>query len=307
MKYVITMTDGEYGKPVPMDEFLKDNEDAEGFAEEAMHDWLQGKPYISGGGPAPQFINFLVELPAWAMHYSFDGSDLSSSDLRYSNLSCSNLGGSDLRYSHLRYSDLSGRNLSGRDLSSSDLRYSNLSCSNLSGSDLSCSNLSGSDLSGSDLSGSDLSGSDLRYSNLSGCDLGGCDLGGSDLSGSDLGGCDLSGSINAGLPVARTIIVPEGQIIGWKKLGNGAIAKLSIPADARRSNASGRKCRAEFADVLEIFGAESGMSTNHAPESLRIEYRAGIRVTCNEWDANRFNECSGGIHFYITRTEAEAQ
>jgi hypothetical protein len=36
--------------------------------------------------------------------------------------------------------------------------------------------------------------------------------------------------------------------------------KLRIPAAARRSSATGRKCRAEFAEVLEVIGAEFGVS-----------------------------------------------
>jgi len=28
-------------------------------------------------------------------------------------------------------------------------------------------------------------------------------------------------------------------------------------------------------------------------------------VKCDKWDKERFNECSGGIHFFITREEAE--
>ena len=50
-----------------------------------------------------------------------------------------------------------------------------------------------------------------------------------------------------------TNIVPEGELVGWKKLWEGKIARLRIPAEAKRSNATGRKCRAEFAVVLDIW------------------------------------------------------
>jgi len=29
-------------------------------------------------------------------------------------------------------------------------------------------------------------------------------------------------------------------------------------------------------------------------------------VRCDKWDDDRWNECSGGIHFFLTRAEAEA-
>ena len=141
----------------------------------------------------------------------------------------------------------------------------------------------------------------------SGANLSGVDLSGVDLFGANLSGANLSGAVNAEIIAATTNILPGGDLIGWKKLHNGAIAKLSIPAEARRSNATGRKCRAEFADVLEIIGAEEGRSPNPGKvnESLVLTYRAGQRVTPDQWDENRWNECSHGIHFYIARVEAE--
>ena len=50
---------------------------------------------------------------------------------------------------------------------------------------------------------------------------------------------------------AMSIIAGEGDLIGYKKLAHGAICKIKIPAEAKRSNATGRKCRAEYAIVLE--------------------------------------------------------
>ena len=52
----------------------------------------------------------------------------------------------------------------------------------------------------------------------------------------------------------QTRILPEGDIIGYKKCRDGVIVKLLIPIKAKRSHAFGRKCRAEYAKVLEIFG-----------------------------------------------------
>ena len=98
-----------------------------------------------------------------------------------------------------------------------------------------------------------------------------------------------------------TRILPEGALIGWKKCGGGVIVKLRIPEEARRSHAWGRKCRAEFADVLEVIGGTKGISLH----DFKTMYRAGERVTANSFDENWQKECTGGIHFYITRIEAE--
>ena len=161
----------------------------------------------------------------------------------------------------------------------------------------------GMDLRHSDLSGSDLSGCDLRRSNLSGCDLSRSDLSGCDLSECDLSGCNLRGCKNIpSIVIAQTCILPEGTLIGWKKCQFNLIVKLQIPAVARRSNATGRKCRAEFVDVLEVIGGKTAISRH----DCKTKYIAGTRVTCHEWCADRWNECAGGIHFFLTREEAEA-
>ena len=148
-----------------------------------------------------------------------------------------------------------------------------------------------------DLSGADLSGAYLR-----GADLSGAYLRGANLRGADLSGADLRGAKDADLAIAVTRILPEGDLIGWKKCRNDVIVKLRIPADARRSHAFGRKCRAEFADVLEVIGAEVGISSHDG----KTEYRTGQRVTPDSFDENWMDECSHGVHFFITRLEAEA-
>lgn len=143
---------------------------------------------------------------------------------------------------------------------------------------------------------------DLRGANLSGANLYGANLYGADLSGADLSDADLSGAKNIpAITLAQTLITPEGDIIGWKKCMNDVIVKLLIPSEAKRHNATGRKCRAQFADVLEVIGSDVGVSQHDG----RTEYRIGQRVTCDNWGEDRFNECSGGIHFFITRAEAE--
>ena len=158
-------------------------------------------------------------------------------------------------------------------------------------------NLSGADLYGADLSGANLSGADLY-----GADLYGADLYGANLSGANLSGANLSRAKNAELVIARTRIIGEGDLIGWKKCANDVIVKLLIPRDAPRSHAFGRKCRAGFADVLEVFGANKGVSLHDGT----TEYVAGARVTAHEWCDDWQQECAGGIHFYISRVEAEA-
>jgi len=142
--------------------------------------------------------------------------------------------------------------------------------------------------------------------NLCGANLRGANLGNANLYGADLYGANLCGAKNAALVWARTVIAPEGDIIGWKSCRNNVLVKLRVPIEAKRSNTTGRKCRAEFVDVLEVIGATEGQSKIPSGGEL-LTYRVGERVQCVEpFDENRWKECSSGIHFYLTREEAEA-
>ncbi len=135
----------------------------------------------------------------------------------------------------------------------------------------------------------------------SGANLSGANLFGAYLFGADLSGADLSGAKEADLVIAQTRILPEGDIIGYKKCRNDVVVKLLIPKEAKRSSAFGRKCRAEYAQVLEIYGASEAISK----EKADFIYRVGETVKPDKWDDNWMEECSHGIHFFITKIEAE--
>ena len=232
---------------------------------------------------------------------NLSGADLRDADLSGATLRCANLSGADLRDADLSGATLRCANLRGANLSDANLSGANLSGADLSGANLRGANLSGADLRGANLSGADLSGANLSGANLSDADLRGATLRCANLRGANLSGANLSDAIGADLAIAQTRIISEGRLIAWKSCEDGVLVKLSIPEEARRSHAFGRKCRAEFADVLEVIGADVGISRH----DNKTEYRAGARVVADSWDDNWMSECSHGIHFFITRIEAE--
>ena len=181
---------------------------------------------------------------------------------------------------------LSGADLSGADLTNANLSYAYLRYANLSRADLSGANLSYANLSGASFSGADLYNANLSYANLSNAIF---------LK------TNFDDAINTEESVKATRVVPEGDIEGWKKCKNGVIVKLRIPAAARRSNAFGRKCRAEYVQVLEVIGSDVGVSF-HDDKTL---YHAGKTVKPDKWCDKFWEECSSGIHFFLTREEAE--
>lgn len=162
---------------------------------------------------------------------------------------------------------------------------------------------------------------DLRYADLRGADLhGAClydaDLSGANLIGANLSGADLHGANLSELTIAQTSILPdEGDIIGWKKAyvdntmpPTPVIVKLLIPSDAKRSNSTGRKCRANTARVLDLQDKQGNSlpsdTTAYSGHDTDFTYKKGETVHVEDFDTNRWNECATGIHFFITRIEA---
>jgi Family of unknown function (DUF5758)/Pentapeptide repeats (8 copies) len=203
----------------------------------------------------------------------------------------------------LREADLHGADLRGAHLCGANLHGADLCGANLRGADLCGANLRGADLRGANLRGADLCGANLRGADLRGAHLCGANLRGANLRGADLHGANLRGAKHAELITAMQSIVPDcGPLFGWKKCRDNVIVKLFIPSKARRSNSTGRKCRAERVKVLEVIGEKCGISLH----DVKVIYRPGEWVHCHKWEENRWVECGGGIHFYITRLEAEA-
>lgn len=216
----------------------------------------------------------------------------------------------------LRYADLRGANLHGACLYDADLRDAYLGCANLHGAYLGGANLHGADLGHADLGGANLSDADLSYADLSYADLSDADLSGVDLRYADLGHADLSDANHVQLSIAKTSILPdEGDIIGWKKAWTDnempptpVIVKLLIPSDAQRSNATGRKCRASKARVLDLQDKQGNSlpsdTTAYSGHDTDFTYKKGETIHVEDFDTNRWKECAPGIHFFITRIEA---
>ena len=130
------------------------------------------------------------------------------------------------------------------------------------------------------------------------------DLSGAYLSGADLSRADLSGANN--IPFIPYACPDTGSFIGYKKASN-RIVVLEILDGARRCSAAGRKCRCDKAKVLEIQNMDGGTASETFVCSDRdnnFVYRIGEIVEVADFDENRWNECTRGIHFFINRQEA---
>ena len=155
-----------------------------------------------------------------------------------------------------------------------------------------CANLRNANLSGADLSYANLISANLRNANLR---------------SASLSGVTLSNIIVNSNTTGYFLACPEkGSFIGFKKV-ESYIIELEIPANAKRSSATTRKCRCEFAKVLSMTnldGSDSGLTEVVNLNYKKTIYKVGEMVYPDSFDENRWNECSNGIHFFITREEA---
>ena len=265
--------------------------------------WLTNKP--NGIRADLKGVNLKgVNLSGADLKYAnLYGANLYDADLYGADLYGANLGCADLRDADLRSADLKGAYLKGANLSGADLRSADLRSANLWDADLRCANLSGANLGCADLRDADLRDVNLRDVNLGCVDLSGADLSGADLSGANLWDADLSCVKNIFFPIA----CPEkGSFIAFKKAGC-YIIELFIPSNAKRCSATSRKCRCSKAKVISITtlsGDKTNITEVHSNYDPNFIYKLGEYVEVKNFDDNRWNECSTGIYFFITRQEA---
>ena len=153
----------------------------------------------------------------------------------------------------------------------------------------------------------------LMAANLMAADLKSADLKSADLKAADLKSANLRYAKNVDLYRLHdhVSILPEGELIGWKKTisskGEPILVKLRIPVDARRSNAAGRKCRCDKAIILsqEHVDGKRFRGMSHSQYDSEFAYTTGETLTITDFDEDVWEECAKGIHFFITRSEAE--
>jgi len=159
--------------------------------------------------------------------------------------------------------------------------------------------LRNANLKGADLVGANLFGALLINANLKGADLVGANLFGADLSEANLAYVRVDDNTQGYFLACPS----HGAFTAFKKAG-GYIVVLWIPEDAKRSSATTYKCRCDKAKVLRIENLDGTptkidrVSSNYDKDFI---YKVGETVSVENFDDNRWNECSTGIHFFIDR------
>ncbi len=110
----------------------------------------------------------------------------------------------------------------------------------------------------------------------------------------------------------------EGSFVAYKsaevwevggKIPLDVLVTLEVPEDAKRSSAFTNKCRCSKARVLSINGlrypnTRSKYDQAYSNYHLHLKYKKGEMIYPDKFDENRWNECSNGIHFFMTKEEA---
>ena len=224
--------------------------------------------------------------------------------------------------------NLSGTNLSKAFLFLADFSSANLEHANLSGAYLHHAKFYNASLLEADLDNADcqsarfdyaaIKHASLRDADLREAAFGNADLLGADIKRAVLTDADFRGAFN--VPYIPFVCPETGEFIAWKKcvyygafktnpwMWQHVIVKLLIPADAKRSSATGRKCRADKAKVLAfetMHGEPMDVPEVWSMHDGRFPYRIGEMVTpLNRFWEDRFEECASGIHFFVNRQEA---
>jgi len=112
---------------------------------------------------------------------------------------------------------------------------------------------------------------------------------------------NLRGAYLRGAYLPSFQIPQHGELRVYKKV-QGKLVHLKIPAWAKRTALLvGRKCRASAAVVLAIEGDIPVQTT----QGGGLFYVIGKTVYPDTYDPDIRVECSHGIHFFLTRDEAE--
>lgn len=121
--------------------------------------------------------------------------------------------------------------------------------------------------------------------------------------------CDLYLATN--VPFIPFACPVKGSFTGFKQAlsmdGSYVVVELRIPASAKRSSATGRKCRCNKAKVVAIYDCHGNkLKETKAKSTYDTDfiYKVGKTVEVDNFCTDRFAECAPGIHFFITFEEA---
>lgn len=221
------------------------------------------------------------------------------------------LEGVNFQRAKLQQANFRGADLRGANFFKADLREANFQGANLCKTNFQQANLWEANFQRANLYGASLWEADLWEANFQDANFQEANLQGASFEGAHLYRANLWEAHNIPDYIYPICCPEKGSFIGFKKALEvdkyaQVIVELEIPADAKRSSATSRKCRCDKAKVLSITDLSGVAEFQQAFSRYdnNFIYEVGKTVVVDDFDDDRWNECSTGIHFFITRNEA---
>lgn len=241
-------------------------------------------------------------------HIDFSDTNLAHANLSWSNFSDSVFENTDLCNADLSNAILRGAKFINAQCKSLRCEWSDLSFASINHSDFACSTLAFANFSDSKINDANFQHANLRHANFDYVTFfNNIDITGAKLEYANFTCCDLS---SAGL-IGDLIEYRKGKvltepIIGYKKCLTDdklyTIVTLEIPRGAIVFSINGNSCRTNKVKVIDIADGYKRAYSEHAEH---FSYYIGDEINIYDFDLQYNNECSSGIHFFMTREEAE--
>lgn len=200
--------------------------------------------------------------------------------------------------------DLTGTDLSNIDFTLSSFENVKLDQVNFKGSSVENALFDGCSMEGADFENANMKTASFRFCNMKNCNIKGANLYGAVLENADL--TDIKSDENT--QWFRLHCPEKGAFLGYKKCVNNRMVQLLIPADALRTSATLPSCRCSKAKVLTIksFDFKENFDEAWSLVDENFEYKRGEWVEVKDFNKDRWMDSTTGIHFWMTREEAEA-
>lgn len=199
--------------------------------------------------------------------------------------------------------------LTGMDLSNIDFTLSSFQNTVLDRVNFENSNVENTLFDGCPMKSAVFKNAWMRTASFRYCDMRSCNIEGANLFGAVLEHANLEGIIsNEDTQWFRLHCPEKGAFLAYKKCVNDRMVQLLVPADAKRTSATMPSCRCSKAKVLTIKSFDYNQNFEEAWSLVdeNFVYRKGQWVEVKDFNENRWQDSTTGIHFWLTRAEAQA-
>ena len=233
----------------------------------------------------------------------FSNVDIGNYDFSHKNLNKAIFCGANLKESNFYKASLFETNFFNAQLCKVNFCAVDISKTNFSNAEMFMVNMQYANIASADFTNANLTDANFRDAGVENTDFISADISGTDFRGARFNDVNLENVYMNEYTTGITMSCPEkGSFIGYKK-AQDKIVMLEITEDAKRSSATSLKCRCSKAKVLAIKflnNPDSKIDYAISDYDPAFIYEVGEIVEVPNFDEYRWNECSTGIHFFMS-------